>query len=72
VPRDVSLIGYDDDPIAEYLSPPLTSVRQPFIEMGKAAMQLLRNRISDPTSSPEFRVLPAELVLRESVSAVNS
>jgi len=71
VPRDVSVIGYDDDPIAEYLTPALTSVRQPFMDMGRAAMELLKRKIADPTGPAEFRVLPVELVQRSSVKAVD-
>ena len=67
VPRDVSLIGFDDDPLAEWLTPALTSVRQPFQEMGRAAMELLSRRMADATAPPEHRSLPVQLVQRSSV-----
>jgi len=69
IPQDISVVGYDDDPLAEWLQPGLTTVRQPFGQMGLAAMELLRRRITDPAAPPEFRALPVELVMRQSVSA---
>jgi DNA-binding LacI/PurR family transcriptional regulator len=66
VPRDLSVVGYDDDPLAEWLTPRLTTVRQPFEQMGRAAMELLARRMSDPAARPEHRVLPVELVQRGS------
>lgn len=68
VPKDVSIIGYDDDPLAEWLVPGLTTIRQPFQEMGRAAMELLRQRIAQPNDPPATRVLPGELVVRDSVA----
>jgi DNA-binding LacI/PurR family transcriptional regulator len=71
VPQDLSVVGYDDDPLAEWLTPRLTSVRQPFIKMGEEAMKLLRDRIADPGGVAENRVIPVELIVRESVAAPN-
>lgn len=41
VPRDVSVVGFDDQPSAAYTCPPLTTIRQPAVEMGRAAAQAL-------------------------------
>jgi DNA-binding LacI/PurR family transcriptional regulator len=41
IPRDVSVVGFDDVPEAPYFTPPLTTVRQDFNEMGSRAVQLL-------------------------------
>jgi LacI family transcriptional regulator len=71
VPTQISIIGYDDDPLAEWLAPSLTTVRQPFAQMGEAAMELLSKRISDPTAPAEFRRLPVELVKRQSTAEPN-
>lgn len=68
VPQDVSIVGFDDDPIAEWLSPALTTVRQPFHDMGQAAIELLCERIANPTAPVQHRVLPVELIQRESVA----
>jgi DNA-binding LacI/PurR family transcriptional regulator len=72
IPDDVALVGYDDSAIARHMDPPLTSVRQPIEEMGRAMIDLLLAEIADrrpPTSGgPERRqaVLATELVTRAS------
>lgn len=68
VPDDVSVVGFDDDPIAEWVTPGLTTVRQPFQEMGIAALNLLRDRMSDPAAKVEHRVLPVKLIHRGSLA----
>jgi DNA-binding LacI/PurR family transcriptional regulator len=69
VPGDVSVVGFDDDPLAEWLTPGLTTVRQPFSEMGQAAMEMLSTLMDDPGAQVESRILPVEIVLRGSVAA---
>jgi DNA-binding LacI/PurR family transcriptional regulator len=64
VPADISVVGFDDSEIAEYTCPPLTSVRQPRVQMGKeGATQLMEAMQGRRASS---RVLDVELILRES------
>src|SRR5690606_22625831 len=41
VPADVSIIGFDDDPLSQWMSPALTTLHQPFFEMGQAAIEML-------------------------------
>ena len=41
IPQDLSVVGFDDLPVARWVSPPLTTVRQPLAEMGRAAAQML-------------------------------
>jgi LacI family transcriptional regulator len=66
VPNDVSVIGFDDQRSSAFTTPPLTTIRQPAIEIGKTAahatLHLLKGK---PFTMPEF---PAELVIRESVA----
>ena len=69
VPDDVSVVGFDDDPLAEWLTPALATVRQPFQAMGYAAIELLSRQLSDPNAVVEHRVLPVELVRRGSMAA---
>lgn len=68
IPEDVSIIGFDDDPLAEWLTPGLTSIRQPFADMGLAAMEILARQMEDPQAQVERRVLPVELVKRGSIA----
>ena len=70
-PRDISVIGFDDIIVAEYLIPRLTTVRQPLHEMGRAAAQLLVKRIQNPDEPyPEEIWFEPELVIRESTTSI--
>ncbi|MFC8421486.1 LacI family DNA-binding transcriptional regulator [Streptomyces sp. NPDC057236] len=72
IPDDVALVGYDDSAIARHMDPPLTSVRQPIEEMGRAMIDLLLAEVADrrPSVSRELgrrqMVLATELVGRAS------
>ncbi len=66
VPKDISIIGFDDVPEATYVRPRLTTVRQPLREMGRIAARILMARIEDPTLPPEQVELPTELIIRDS------
>ncbi len=72
LPDDVAMVGYDDSAIARHMDPPLTSVRQPIEEMGRAMIDLLLDEIADrrPAISRGLErrqvVLPTELVARAS------
>ena len=46
IPDDLAVTGWDDIPAARHLAPPLTTVRQPMLELGRRAAELLRDRIS--------------------------
>jgi DNA-binding LacI/PurR family transcriptional regulator len=65
VPDDVAVIGFDDIELARYTDPPLTTVRQPILEIGRRmARQLLRLAAGEQIE--QAVVLPTELVLRDS------
>ncbi|MCZ7435157.1 LacI family DNA-binding transcriptional regulator [Micromonospora sp. WMMC241] len=65
VPDDVAVIGFDDIETAAYTEPPLTTVRQPIVELGRAmTRQLLR--ITAGEHVEQALMLPTELVLRDS------
>jgi LacI family transcriptional regulator len=66
VPENIAVVGYDDSPLAAWATPPLTSVRQDGVEMGRQAVDMLLRRISNPHASAESRVLPVQLVERAS------
>ena len=65
--KDISVMGFDNNPIAEYFNPALTTVAQPQKEIGLQAMQLLLRKIHDPASPPVEIRLPHRLIIRESV-----
>ena len=68
VPDDISVVGFDDSDIAALLDPPLTTVAQPFYEMGvKACEKLIKLIESKRRCRPKIEVLPAKLVIRGSV-----
>ncbi len=66
VPERVAVSGYDDSEIAPIASPPLTTVRQKYAEMGRKAVALLAARLHDGTPLSGIHRIPAELVLRDS------
>lgn len=66
VPEDISIVGFDDIPEAPYFSPPLTTVRQDFIEMGRRSLYLLLDQIDARHEHPTRVSVPAELVVRAS------
>jgi LacI family transcriptional regulator len=69
IPQDVSVVGYDDLPVAAYVDPPLTTVHQPMEELGALAASLLLDQLAgDGLPAPQSRLLPARLISRESVA----
>ncbi len=67
VPEDVSVVGFDDVPEAPYFSPPLTTVRQNFAEVGRHAFDLMLARLhGDPGGPIVRRSVEPELVVRDS------
>ena len=73
VPEDVSVVGFDDIQAAEYLTPRLTTVRQPLQQMGEMAASQLLLRIANHKQNVRRRILLApELVVRESTGPAPS
>ena len=66
VPEDVSIVGFDDIPTAQLLTPRLTTVRQPAYEMGMSAARLLIAMTQGRQTPELLKPHPVELVLRES------
>jgi DNA-binding LacI/PurR family transcriptional regulator len=67
VPDEVSVVGFDDIPLAAYLNPPLTTIRLPFDEMTTAAVQALVHGIENPDDTTHTRLDPTmQLVIRQS------
>jgi DNA-binding LacI/PurR family transcriptional regulator len=65
VPRDYSVVGFDDLEMASYYCPPLTTVHQPTHRLGQCAINMLLKLIREE-SDPQPECLPAKLVIRES------
>jgi DNA-binding LacI/PurR family transcriptional regulator len=68
VPRDVSVMGFDDIPSAAFTTPTLTTVRQPLARMGHIAAQTLLERIAGRNDYPSEIAVEPELVVRESTA----
>jgi DNA-binding LacI/PurR family transcriptional regulator len=69
VPRDVSVVGFNDVNVASFVTPSLTTIRQPREEVGKAACQMLLDMLEDPDSEGATIEFPCTLIVRESTGA---
>ena len=67
VPGDVTVVGFDDIPLARYMNPPLSSVHVPIFEMGeRAARRLIAALAGEKSLPPRHERLPTRLVIRAS------
>lgn len=66
VGKDIAIIGYDDIEIAQYMTPPLTTIHQPKKELGQLAVEMLLNRFLNPSQSPQTIKLKPKLIKRQS------
>lgn len=73
-PRDCSIIGFDDVPLAALSTPGITTIRQPMEEMGRVAtnrlLDVLREDDGQGEVTPDLQLLPPSLVLRDSTTAL--
>ncbi|MCW8348310.1 substrate-binding domain-containing protein [Vibrio sp. ZSDZ65] len=68
VPEDVSVIGFDDLPIGDFYIPRLSTMRQPFAQMGEIAIRYLLDLISG--NRPDYDIPPVSIVVRDSTSSI--
>ncbi|MEU6548890.1 LacI family DNA-binding transcriptional regulator [Streptomyces sp. NPDC046915] len=69
VPEDVSVVGFDDIPVAAYVTPPLTTVRQPFDAVAQEGLKRLVHAIENPKADPmASSSTPVDLVVRASTA----
>ena len=71
IPQDVSVVGFDDIALAEYLSPPLTTVKQDFPKIGAELVRLVLEQIRSTGAPPMARqrtVVPTELIVRSTTA----
>jgi LacI family transcriptional regulator len=66
VPRDLSVVGFDDIPESQYFRPPLTTVRFDFAQQGRTVIDRLLARIDDATSAPLAEAAQPIIVIRAS------
>lgn len=71
VPEDLSVIGFDDNPLAEYSSVGLTTMGQPLVEMGRLALENLHRIAHGQATLPVKILLEAKLIERESCTKIN-
>jgi DNA-binding LacI/PurR family transcriptional regulator len=72
VPADVSVIGFDDLPFTELLSPPLTTVQAPRLELGRTAATMLLRQINGERLDMPRVVLPTKFIERQSCRPLSS
>lgn len=66
VPEQLAVVGYDDIPAAEVIEPSLTTVRQPKLEMGDYAINMIVDKIEGRESGLKQKELPTKFIIRES------
>lgn len=72
VPGDVSVIGFDDLPIAKYFEPALTTIAQPMQQAGKAAYEILSSVFEQPDAPSQVRQLRCKFIARQSTGPVRN
>ncbi len=71
IPEDISVVGYDDIDLSEYIYPKLTTIHQPAFEMGTNAAQMIIKRIENQNQPIQRISLPVSLVERNSVNQID-
>ncbi|WP_368505170.1 LacI family DNA-binding transcriptional regulator [Alkalihalophilus sp. As8PL] len=71
IPEDMSIIGFDDIDVATYVTPSLTTIEQPTIEIGNNAAKMLLTLLDDKPLEQMHLVLNSNLVIRHSCKKVN-
>ena len=70
IPGDISIIGFDDNPMCKEMSPQLTTVRQPISEMGRLSAEMIIKLIDKREKPGIKKILETELVIRDSCKPV--
>lgn len=69
VPQEVAIVGWDNTPLCDYATPPLTSITQPIQECVQRLVARLLDRINGSVASAEVTLIPPKLVIRTSCGA---
>ncbi len=70
VPEDVSIVGFDDMPMSAWPAYQLTTMAQQVDVMVSTTIDLMQEKIEDPTSKPVLRLIPGRLMIRRSVRGI--
>lgn len=70
VPEDISVMGFDDLEISQYLTPGLSTIHQEISQKGEKAVKLLIDNINEPNLTKQEQILPVKLIERGSVKCV--
>lgn len=68
VPEDISVVGYDDIALDEYVYPQLTTIHQPIFDLGIGATKILLDRINNKHEDEQVEKFPVRLIRRESTA----
>jgi LacI family transcriptional regulator len=72
IPEDLSVVGFDDLPTARWVSPPLTTIRQPLADMGRMGAEMLGSLIDGVALRSKRVELATELIVRESTARLRA
>jgi LacI family transcriptional regulator len=70
VPRDLSVVGFDDIRFARFVDPPLTTIAQPMRDIGEASVRLLLDILHGRITTPQSITLPHTLIIRSTTAPV--
>jgi LacI family transcriptional regulator len=66
VPNEIAVAGFDDIPFAAMATPPLTTIRQPISQLGEEVTRVLVSQLDGASSEVSQKMLPVELIVRQS------
>ena len=72
VPEDISVAGFDNFPLSEFFTPPLTTLEYPYRQMGRIATAQLIKQITSPQYPTKNYILPLKMLQRKSTHFINS
>lgn len=73
IPEEISLVGFTNEPVSQYIEPSLTTIAQPAYEMGQATARLFIQQLDhEETAKPITKVLPTELIIRNSTRKLSA
>ena len=70
IPKDFSVIGFNDIKLASFVYPALTTIRQPMLEMGELAVKMLLRIIEEGEFNQRKELLESKLIIRESCKKI--